>query len=252
MIRSLPLRGLLLLMIPVGAASQQATFLGTVTDSVTGLPLPGATVSFVESARASITDDAGSFTIAGIESGLHTILIRALGYEPWGMRMQVTVTDGMEVEIGHILLVPQSARILDPIEVEGEAAHRSPGFTGFEHRMRTEEGTFITVEDIRRIAPQNTADLLKRVPGFRTLASGTVASTRGIPSMKDGFDLCSVDYFVDGVHTVMESVDNIMPNAIAGIEVYRGSASIPAAFRGPGNARCGVVAIWTLDGLRGN
>lgn len=236
--------------LPVAGAGQQATFLGIVSDSTSGSPVPGATVSFVEAALADITDNGGEFHVSGIGSGVHTILVRAVGFEPWGMRLQIDVEDGMEVEIGNINLVP-STYALDPIEVEGEADRVSPGFAGFQHRMRTEDGTFLTIDQIRRIAPQKTSDLLKRVAGFRTLESGAVTSTRGIPSMQSGFDLCATEFYIDGVYSAMETVDDIMPDAIAGIEVYSGSSTIPATFRGPGNALCGVVAIWTTDGIRG-
>ena len=233
-------------------AGQHATFFGIVTDSTTGLPMPGVTVSFFEAALADITDDQGVFQVAGIGSGTHTILIRAMGYEPWGMRLNIDVQDGMEVEVGNINLVPSSYE-LDPIEVEGDAYRRSPGFAGFQHRMRTEDGTFITIEDIERLAPHRTSDILKRVAGFRTLESGSVTSTRGVPSIMDGFSLCATEFFIDGVHSgSMDTIDDIMPTAIAGIEIYSGSSTIPATFRGTGNARCGVVAIWTTDGLRGN
>ncbi len=234
----------------VSGAGQQATFLGIVTDSTTGTPLSGATVSFVEAALADITDDVGGFQVSGIGSGIHTILVRAVGFEPWGMRLQIDVEAGMEVEIGNINLVPSSYE-LDPIEVEGEAYKLSPGFSGFQHRMRTEDGTFVTIEEIRRLAPQKTSDILKRVPGFRTLEGGTVTSTRGIPSLRQGFDLCATEFYIDGVHSGMDTVDDIMPSSIAGMEIYSGSSTIPATFRGPGNALCGVVAIWTTDGIRG-
>jgi hypothetical protein len=44
------------------------------------------------------------------------------------------------------------------------------------------------------------------------------------------------------------SVDDLVaPGAIEGIELYRGTATIPAEFLTP-QARCGVVAIWTRRG----
>ena len=38
--------------------------------------------------------------------------------------------------------------------------------------------------------------------------------------------------------------DYVLPSEIAGIEVYRGAASLPAEFSGY-DARCGAVVIWT-------
>lgn len=38
--------------------------------------------------------------------------------------------------------------------------------------------------------------------------------------------------------------DFVLPGEIAGVEIYRGLASLPAEFGGYAN-RCGVVAVWT-------
>ena len=38
--------------------------------------------------------------------------------------------------------------------------------------------------------------------------------------------------------------DYVLPIEIAGIEVYRGAASLPAEFSGS-DARCGAIVIWT-------
>lgn len=88
------------------------------------------------------------------------------------------------------------------------------------------------------------------VHGFKVNRAGDVASLRGIPSLLEGFNSCPVEYYIDGVHSGMESMDNIIPTAIAGIEIYRGPSTTPAIFLGTGNRKCGVIAIWTKHGSR--
>ena len=240
----------ILLAVPVlGAAGQHAAFIGVVTDSASGAPITAAKVTLVEHDRHFETDEQGAFRLEGIASGEHTILVRQLGYEPWAIRLRVNVTEGMEIDLGRVRLTPQTVS-LDPIEVEGEEYINSAGWAAFRGRMRTEKGTFFTAQDIRRSAPSRLSDFLRRVEGFRTSESGRMASTRGIPSISDGFSACAVSYYIDGVHAVMSSVDNILPAAVAGIEMYRGASSTPHMYRGIGNAKCGVVAIWTMDGVR--
>lgn len=64
---------------------------------------------------------------------------------------------------------------------------------------------------------------------------------------------CPVQIFLDGRlitrGAVMEvPVDDLVtPEAVEGIEVYRGLSTVPPEFLTP-NSRCGVVAIWTRRG----
>ncbi|MBL8987755.1 MAG: hypothetical protein JNJ80_15900, partial [Gemmatimonadetes bacterium] len=54
---------------------------------------------------------------------------------------------------------------------------------------------------------------------------------------------CGPTYFVDG--QVARSFAESTPiSDVQGIEVYRGSAEVPAEFTGS-DAMCGVIAIWT-------
>lgn len=231
--------------------AQQAAFIGLVTDSATGTVLPGISVAAVEAQRVTVTDDKGHFRLEGIETGRHTILVRAFGYEPWAMRFNLTVVPGMEIDLGAVALTGQAATELDPITVEGEEYLNSPSFQAFVRRMRTEKGTFFTAADIESEAPSRTSDLLRKVQGFRTLGTGDIASTRGIPSIRDGFSLCTVEYYVDGIHASLATLDQVSPGSIAGMEIYRGAASTPPIFQGVGNSKCGVVAVWTKGGRPG-
>ena len=234
-----------------GLTAQHAAFVGVVTDSASGAPLPSVRVTLVELDRHVATDERGVFRLEEIHSGEHTVLVRHVGYEPWAIRLRVNVTEGMEIDLGPVILTQQAAVGLDPIRVEGEEYVNSAGWTAFLGRMRTEKGTFFTADDIRKSAPSRLSDFLRRVEGFRMSPSGDMASTRGIPSISEGFSACAVEYYIDGVHAAMGSVDNIVPSVVAGIEIYRGASSTPHMYRGIGNAKCGVVAIWTMDGVPG-
>lgn len=52
-------------------------------------------------------------------------------------------------------------------------------------------------------------------------------SRRGIPRMSEWSADCVIEYYVDGVFADGSIVDEVLPNAIAGMEVYSGSATIP-------------------------
>jgi hypothetical protein len=56
---------------------------------------------------------------------------------------------------------------------------------------------------------------------------------------------CGIRYFMDGVpFDGSRGINAIAPDLIEGIEIYKGPATVPARFGGPG-ATCGVIAIWT-------
>jgi hypothetical protein len=136
------------------------------------------------------------------------------------------------------------ATLLRPVVVEGRKVNNRLWNAGFYSRMQGEVGTFITQEEIAKQNPRTTSELLRRIPGFVVLESGTVSAPRHTK--------CSgVAYYVDGVHADGSDLNAVLPPAIAGIEVYTGPATVPVAFRViTQNPACGTVLIWLRDGAR--
>lgn len=233
----------------VPLAGQDAIFVGVVTDSLTGNPVGGASVSVREQGIAALTDEQGRFELEGVGKGVLTVLVRRAGYRPGAVRFEFTAARRVRVDLGSIALSPLATE-LRAVVVEDEEANERLRKVGFYQRMRSETGTFITQDEITQRNPALTSELLRRIAGFRVLTDGSVASARGIPGIHQGFSLCGVDYYIDGVHASPPDVDIVIPTSIGGIEVYTGPATIPLAFRVSGNAKCGVVVIWTRDGGR--
>jgi hypothetical protein len=57
---------------------------------------------------------------------------------------------------------------------------------------------------------------------------------------------CETQYFLDGAAVAAGTpvLDNLAPNNVAGIEVYRGASETPIQFD-YGRASCGAIVIWT-------
>ena len=56
---------------------------------------------------------------------------------------------------------------------------------------------------------------------------------------------CPIQYYVDGVpYPADQGIDDIPPDEIVGIEIYKGPAYTPAIFAMHGGS-CGVIAVWT-------
>lgn len=229
------------------APAFQATFFGTVVDSATGNPISGVEVGIVGQMQSSRTDDSGYFELPGVRSGTHEVTARHIGYGNWALEVALSIPQPMRVDFGEITMSQTAALALEDIVVEGDEFNGSMIMTEFFTRRRTEQGTFLTSEDIARLAPKNTSDLFRIMPGMNANRNGMISSGRGTSSMQ-AFEPCVAQYYIDGTKVTASTIDVVQPNAIAGIEVYRGSATTPQIFRSQSNASCGTIVIWTRDG----
>ncbi|MFQ6045237.1 MAG: carboxypeptidase-like regulatory domain-containing protein [Gemmatimonadales bacterium] len=237
----------LLLAVALPLDAQRVTLHGRILDSLTVAPVAGARVFLLEQGVETSTDVDGRFTLKTEGGGRFTVLVQSVGYQPGALEFDLSVSRDVEVDLGAIV-IERLPYVLDTLVLAGDEVNERLRDVGFLHRMRTEVGTFITLEDIQARNPALTSELFKRVPGFRVMTDGAIASRRGIPSVQRGFSLCGVQYYIDGVHASPPDVDVVIPTSISGIEIYTGSATIPPAFRSSSNPKCGVVAIWTRDG----
>ena len=232
------------------ARAFEAIFLGTVVDSVTRVPVSNAAVSIENQPLETRTDSLGRFVLEGVRSGSHVLRIRSLGHDPWVLPLNLEVPEPMRVQFGVIPLIVSEAAVLEDIVVEGEPFSASLMMRDFMTRMRSEQGTFLTYEDIERLNPVNTSDIFRTLPGINTHRNGQVSSGRGAGTLQT-IGPCVMQYYLDGVKVTASTIDVILPSVIAGIEVYSGSSTIPHIFRSQKNANCGVIAVWRKDGGHG-
>ncbi|HXL55126.1 MAG TPA: carboxypeptidase-like regulatory domain-containing protein, partial [Chitinophagaceae bacterium] len=88
---------LYMLMLVTGKAQLSAsnTIKGTVTDSISKLPLEYATITLYtkdskKPLTGSITDKAGNFTIKEVKNGIYTIVFEFIGYKPFSLLLNKT------------------------------------------------------------------------------------------------------------------------------------------------------------------
>lgn len=214
--------------------------IGRVNDGVTEDPVTAAAVSVSERTGTVETNGRGRFVLSGLPVGAHELRVRRPGYAP--LRHRVTVRRGLttEIEIG---LVPTSAE-MDPI-VATATRPRQLEVTGFyERKIRGEMlgvGTFLTAEDIERWRPRTVDDFIEdRIPEIQGRGV-TLVNTTGLMGWKG----CPVAIYVDGIPQRSYGIGGaVLPNHIAGLEVYTGLAGVPADLRDERN-RCGAVVAWT-------
>ncbi len=245
--------------------------IGRVSDAGTQNPVAAAAISVADRPEVVESNRRGYFVLSGLPVGEHELSVRHLGYAPFTHVVRVTQGSTTEVRVG---LSP------DPVELAPLVATatrpRRLELKGFYERKYWGEliggSTFLTAEDIERRTPLRITHMIAEAPGIK-LGNCTVRghgcklySTRSGVGINAGG--CEMSVYLDGLPVLEGSSrfrtsastrtyssggsenaglsinDFVMPNEIAGVEIYRGLASLPAEFGGHTN-RCGVVAVWT-------
>jgi Carboxypeptidase regulatory-like domain len=211
---------------------------GIVVDSA-GSPLGGAEVRAIGTTLIVLTSDSGVFRIE-LPAGPVVFAVRRLGYEP--STFLATLRPGRTN--GVTLALHGTAHAL-PGVIVAEAREQS-WLRTFTARRETQQGTFITRDDIEKARARVTSDLLRRrVPSAQVvmIRGGTRVYMRGNATRR-----CAPQLFV---HTTPYSgeVDDFPPDVLEAIEIYSGAAELPPELN-IGRAMCGAIVIWTRDPKR--
>lgn len=216
---------------------------GVVLDADTGAPIPGAAVHVVDTEHRTETDEEGRFAFADVEPGEYTMQVDRLGYGAQSVSIEVPQSGGLRVRV-HI---DPSAIRLEPVSVEVRSAKLAQ--VGFFDRMDSGRGTFLTREDIEAGGSKRLSVVLARAVGMRRIIQkdGSYALVmRGQHSLKGD---CRTAFVVDGVRIPLAGpgIDNVPPDVVEGVEVYRGMSQLPARFP-VGDGACGAIVVWTRTG----
>lgn len=245
-------------------AAQGRALTGTVTDSATGAPVAGVTITIQGTRLGAYTKDNGTFLIAGAPDGDLSLLVRFIGYK------RRTVAVGPDDNTLEISLVRDFLR-LEEIVVTGQV-------TGVEKQNLPNAVATVSADELQRTpAPTLEAALQGKVPGAYIQANGGAPgggiqlNLRGISTINAGSDpLFVVDGIVisnaaiaNGQNAVTAAAaggnasnqDNptnrladINPSDIERIEILKGGSA--AAIYGS-KATNGVVIITTKRGQQG-
>ena len=205
--------------------------IGRVVDTETGRPVATAAVSVVGRPTEAASDRQGLFRLTGVPAGRHELRVRRLGYAPLRHTVDVTTGHTTELEIG---LVREPVE-LEPLVVSTTRSRRLE-IKGFYERKHWGEllglGTFYTVEDIERRNPLRISHMIEELPSIQM----------GLLNARTG---CRLSVYLDNVKVGVDNLDAfVRPVEVAGVEVYKGAASLPAEFGGS-DSRCGVAVVWT-------
>ncbi|HEY3286943.1 MAG TPA: Plug domain-containing protein [Gemmatimonadaceae bacterium] len=115
-------------------------------------------------------------------------------------------------------------------------------------------GVFITRAEIERRHPQSSLDIFRGVIGIQVVTS-TQGATRLVTTRRAATPVrlrktpgaeCPLQFYVDGhfLSSDIFSIDDLTPDAIEAVEIFRGPSEVPTQFRQT-DVDCGLVVIWT-------
>jgi len=218
------------------AASASGSITGRIV-TTGGQELPNVTVQLDRPALRTTTDSLGTFTFVRVAAGLRALDIRAVGFKP--SRVGVNVRPGQRVI--RAITIDRNAALLGTVTVRGT---RPPTWDslGFIERRKRGGGYFLTRDALKGVADLSTA--LRMVPGI----SGPTSLTRQELQAGRGAG-CFPAYVVNGIRFGANSA--IGPDAfiraddVRAIEVYTSKLTTP-----PEHQRyldCAVIVIWLRD-----
>jgi outer membrane receptor protein involved in Fe transport len=220
--------------------SETATLRGTVASRIDGRGVSGARVLLPELSRGGITEPDGTFEIADLPPGSYDVQVRYFNYS--------TNERPVQLRAGHVtratFLLEQDVLEVAELVVEVRRPPSQPEIWMADFRRRRAEGFghFVTREDIEEKRPRRASDLFRQIPGLFVTAAGFEGSKL---YLRRGARQCEPALWVDGVLTGRYPIDDLHPDDIEGIEVYRRPSETPLQFQ---RGSCGSVLIWTRSG----
>jgi hypothetical protein len=216
----------------------QATLAGVVVEAGTRQPVANVLVSLDTTQLVTAAD--GRFRFTAVRPGRHMLRTSHVAYAERQDTVDIREGDVIELQI----LIATEAIRLEPISVAVQSQQLLDA--GFYERVSRGIGIFIHPEQLRESRAAHLSDFLARIPGVRrALVDGETSRI----DMRGGRSIsmrCDTQYFLDGASVAAGAaiLDNLAPNNVAGIEVYRGASETPIQFD-YGRASCGAIVIWS-------
>jgi len=239
--------GMGLLLLPRASKAQTGQIRGSVTEASSAKPLSGVQVFLPQLSLGTITTDNGTFTIANVPAGKHTVRAKLIGYGT--VSKTITVEEGQTVTITFEL--HETALQMEELVVTGA------GVVTQKRRLGQSVET-INTSDLESAPVSTPTDVLQgRVPGLVANSLGEVGASspiriRGTVSLSQRNGPL---IYVDGVRVgndqerfasvTTSRLDDLNPANIDHIEVLKGAAA--ATLYGT-EASSGVIQIFTKRG----
>lgn len=225
------------------ARNTTGIIVGTVSDT-TLRPIGGADVNFAGTSVRATTDSLGRFKIVNVPSGKFILLVRIIGFRPVSDEIEIADHDTLRLAF---TLERTTQELSTVIITERKLSAR---LSGFESRRKLGFGTFFNREQIDSINPISIGDIVRRANSVRVQRTGFGGMGEIAVSSRE-VGLCPMQIYLDGLALGPTDLTFLPPpSAIAAIEIYPGSATLPTWIaQGPPttNRGCGAILFWTTD-----
>lgn len=219
-----------------------AVLAGRVLHAESLRPVPDARVELADGGAADVTDRLGMFRFTGLDPGVDTLVVTALGGP--SMRRPVRLDAGRTTRV-EVTVAPDVIE-LEELEVTVEDDRVTSKIERLSERLDRNVGDLITRAQI-----DANAGRLSRA--FRGVQAADVEYAGGgafAVKLRSTFGRgsCDPQLFVNGFEAANLRVDDFVPVEVAAVEVYTADV-LPADFMTPKARHCGAVVIWTRDFL---
>lgn len=225
-------------------SAQSRTVSGTVVSSADGLGLPGVSVSVKGTAKGTITEVLGDFSI---EASTGDVLVFSfIGYQTH----EITLADQTTID----LTLQESTELLDEVVITGYGTITKEAFTGSVSRVGSEKLEQVPLASIEQTLQGNVVGLQSTVASGQPGANAQIR-IRGIGSISassepliviDGIPVIAGD--LTRVNTTANTMASINPNDIESVTVLK-DASATSIYGSRGSN--GVILITTKSGKAG-
>jgi hypothetical protein len=232
------------------ASAQGPVLVVIAKDSVTAAPVSGVRISVDGTPVIDTTDRTGIAHISGIAPGVHSVMLRRVGYAPDSTSVTLTPRAGATVELRLRSVAVQLPRV----EATEEAV--DPRLEGFMRRRAKGGGFFFTPADIDSSHTRTLEELLRGKSTAMLIPGPGGQSFLASHSAQLGFGTCWVQVFYDGVlifnpadnpdpaHNYPPDLRSFLSRNLEAVEFYPNPATTPVQFR-EGAPACGTLVLWS-------
>jgi Carboxypeptidase regulatory-like domain/TonB-dependent Receptor Plug Domain len=195
-----------------------------------GKPVANAQVIVPGTGVDGRTEETGTFSLAGLPSGTQTVEVRAIGFEPKRVAVDLTRQHLTTLDV----VLDRPVQTLDAVKIYGKG---DVAMAQFQRRLKAGWGHILTPADIAKRNAFQVSDLFRTIPGVR------VSPTRGFGN-RILIRGCQPTVYFNGMRMDDQAASEIdmlaSASEITAVEVYTASAR-PAEFFGNS---CGTVVLW--------
>ncbi|HEY0176005.1 MAG TPA: SusC/RagA family TonB-linked outer membrane protein, partial [Pedobacter sp.] len=226
------------LLFPAAIFAQDIKVTGKVTDQTDGGPLPGVTVTIEGTSKATLTDNAGKFTISAPAGS--KLSFRLIGMT--SKTVTVTGSEPINVTLG------QDTQALSEVVVVGYGTQKKTVVSGAISGVKAADLENQPVTRVEQSLQGRTSGLTVASTSGSPGAASTVR-LRGFTSFGGSADKNNPLWVVDGVVVDNGGIGYLNQSDIESIDVLKDAAS--AAIYGARSA-AGVILVTTKKGKEGN